>query len=352
MQVSIQHTYTELEPLPQAREVYPALIGLVRRVALLASVLLLNVSAGATLGLANLGFTVWTGSSIGGVLGLIAGVTMAILMKMPTNVENYRVDTLEQIRGVTTNESAHEALDALTQFFYYPLTSVSHHYDLHTLYRNLATVGDFLDKSRPDAIKVWKEFLTHLNAKVFKTPDGQSHIFVSAGLLSRLSGKQLEIASGWLSSWYPNGGDLDEIVKIGKESFGETAAFSTDKIKATMAKYKPSGMKIIKNQANGRVLGYGWYYTEDGVAHIAEIARRPEAAKLNIGSLVLHDLIKQQRPGTRVQMTVRKNHPYLHRLKGWHFQEVKELPSHFDSEDGILLELDRPKYDEMISQLG
>jgi|GEM_PF-3270971 len=355
MQVSIQHSYTEIQPLPQAKEFYPVLMGLIRRVALVASVAFLNICAGATLGLTGIGISIWTGTVSGGVLGLLAGITMALLMKLPTNIESYRVDTLEQIRGVTSNPKAMEALESLKEFFYYPLTLISHNYDLHTLYRNLATVGDALDPSREDVQGVWKEFLNHLNVKTFKTPDGQTHIFNAASLLHRLSGNRLEVTSSWLSAWWPSSEDLDEVAKIGMESFGKESAFSAGKIKAAMAKYKPSQMRIVRNQANGHILGYGWYYTEGGVVRIAEIARRPESARLNIGSSILHDLIKAQRPGTPIQMVLRKENPFNHRMLGWKFHVVKELPNYFDkepAEDGILMELDWPKYQEMISQLG
>ncbi|NGX47196.1 MAG: hypothetical protein K1000chlam3_00568 [Chlamydiae bacterium] len=350
-QVTNQLPYEELKPLPQAKEVYPRLAKLMQKVVLAVSVIFLSMGAGAVLGLCNWGISVFTGTLAGGVLGLIAGIAMAMLTKLPTNVEEYRIETLDQIKSITGNPRALSALKTLRDFFYYPFKELQQNSHLHLLHGELAAVGDFIDSNRADARKVWSEFLTHLNATPFSTPDGEKALFNGASLLNRFSGKLKQVKREWLSSWSPSDEDLQSIEQIGKEAFGKSYAFPADRIKKTLAEYRPSGMRIARNKETEEILGFGWYYTENGVVKIAEIARKPEACRLNIGCDILQEIINAQKPGQPIQICLRRSNPFIGRLQNWKFVRIQELPKYYDTappEDGILMELNWQEYSKML----
>jgi hypothetical protein len=345
MHVSNQLSFTELRPLPQTRDLHPVLSGIIRRVSLIASITFLNTCAGLFFGLANIGLTVTTGGVGGAVLGVTAGLGMSILMRIPTNLESYRVETLEQVQGVTTAQKSYKALDVLKDFFYYPLTALSRPYDLHLLYHCLATVGAHLDLSRADLKEVWVTFLKNIHAKRLQIPGSDVHIFDSAPLLSRLEEKQPPLSVHWYNSWWARASDLQDIAEISRVCFGKSLAFTTERLKQTLGKFQPSGLCMVKNSQTKRVIGYAWYYTEDGVVKIPEIARRPEAALLNIGATLLKEIVSKQKPGTPIQIVVQKGNPFLGTLQErWQFKPKQTLPDYFPSsrEDGELLELNLP----------
>jgi hypothetical protein len=81
------------------------------------------------------------------------------------------------------------------------------------------------------------------------------------------------------------------------------------------------------------------------VVKIPEIARRPEAALLNIGATLLKEIVSKQKPGTPIQIVVQKGNPFLGTLQErWQFKPKQTLPDYFPSsrEDGELLELNLP----------
>ncbi len=346
-QVTNQLPYEELKPLPQAKEFYPRLVKLMKSVALVATVVIFSVGAGVAIGLSNWNISVFAGAIGGGLIGLIAGIAMAMLSKLPTKVEQYRLETLKNIKSVIGNARALKTMKNLEDFFYYPFTQFIQPFHHHMMHCELAIIGDAIPQDRPDARKVWTEFLDHLDSTPLLAPDREKIVLNTAFQLSRFSGKTIKIQKEW---WDPKQSlDWEIIEKIGREAFGNDYAFSAEKIKTTMEENLPSGLCFARNEETKEILGYGWYYTEDGTVHIPEIARLPEACSLNIGKDLLYEILTNLRSEPMVQISIRKSNPFIERLKGWKFEVEKELPKHFPAappEDGVLMKLDWKKVNQ------
>lgn len=310
------------------------------------------VASAITFGSVSLSIS--AGMLFGTLLSSVLGIAAAVLSKLPTNLESYRLSTLKQMRQVASHPRMHRALTILEDFFYYPFDSFRAHFHHHLLHSELAAISDLVDRNRPDAAEVWKKFLEHFNDVPLTLPDGEKTKFDATALTERFEGKQRPIEYEWLSRW--NGSyldDLKDIEAIGKESFGKNFSFSSDRVVKLLADNRPSGVRIAREKGTGKVLGYGFYYTEYGVVRIAEIARRPEAARLQIGESLLYEIINAQKKNAQIEIILRSSNPFAHRLQKWGFIPEKEFPNYFDKEpkeNGLLMKLDWEKYKTAASQ--
>jgi len=299
-------------------------------------------------------FSVSTGMLSGSLVSAALGIAAATLSKLPTNLESYRLSTLKQMREVASHPRMVRALTILEDFFYYPFDSFKAHFHHHLLHSELAAISDLVDQNRPDAVEVWKFFLEHFKDVPLTLPDGEKVTFNATGPLERFEGKMRPIEYEWLSRW--SGSYLDDlkaIEEIGKESFGKNFSFSSEKVVKLLSDNRPSGVRLAREKGTGKVLGYGFYYTEYGVVRIAEIARRPEAARLQIGESLLYEIINTQKKNAQIEIILRSSNPFAHRLQKWGFVPEKEFPKYFDKEpeeNGLLMKLDWEKFKTAASQ--
>lgn len=354
--VTNQLPYQELKVIAPTKEVHPFLMRLVQRVIFIASMFFLTTVVGMMIALGNWGISLFSGSIIGAIVGLIFGSVVAFRIKLPTNVEQYRLQVLSQLKSVLSNPRALFAIRDLENFFYYPFTGFIRHFDQHTLHKKLSILGDaILTIGRPDAEKIWIDFLKHLHGTKVQMPDKKEYMFNAVFLVQRFIKQQRQVKGEWLGFWFaPEKEDIEEIEKIGKVSFGESLAFSKEDMLSMIKQNRPSGLRVMRDQGTGKVLGYGWYYTEGGVVKIKEIARLPEASYLNIGTQILYDILRAQKKDIPVHITLRKSNPFQFFLQQFGFVNHQVIPNHyleFPPEEGIVMQLDWQKYAEMRQKL-
>lgn len=346
--------HLKLKPLPCYPERFPLLSKTTKKVALFSAVFFLSIAVFSAITFGTVSLSISTGMLSGTLVSVIIGIAAAALSKLPTNLESYRLSTLKQMREVATHPRMHRALTILEDFFYYPFDSFRAHFHHHLLHSELAAISDLVDRNRGDAVEVWKKFLEHFHDTPLDLPDGEKTKFSSTMLTDRFEGKPRPIGYDWLSRWsgsYLN--DLKAIEEIGKESFGKNFAFPSEKIVKLLADNRPSGVRIARENGTGKVLGYGFYYTEHGVVRIAEIARRPDAARLQIGESLLYEIIKTQKKNAQIEIILRSSNPFAHRLQKWGFIPEKEFPNYFEkepAEHGVLMKLDWEKFKTAASQ--
>lgn len=347
--VSNQLHYKKLGLVVPVPLKFEGLYRLVQRIAIVAAVLFFTTYSGIVAGLLHWGFTSETGGAIGAVIGLVFGAYLTGKIKLPSNIEKYRISVFDQLRSVTSNPKSLEISEGLRDFFYQPFIGFREFYHHHLLQAHLALFGDHIDPTRPDASKIWKDFLNHLHGSPLASPDGEKITFNTSFLLRRIEKDQVNYAVAQLNTWSNplKEEDLEQIQSIARSGFGKDSAYTKDQL---LSKLKASG-KIFaaKEQSTGKILGYGWFFLENGTVHIPEIARLPEVPKTNIGVVLLVEIIRAQKPGQPIEITLGKNNPYRQKLESYGFVPTKEIPKHYTKpkvEDAIVLSLDWQKYME------
>ncbi len=344
--VTNQLPYEEIKTPPVPSRISSSLIQLIERVVLAVTLIGFSAASGTFVALSNFSITIISGAMVGGGVGLVVSFALLYFMHFPSKLTQYRLDTLEKLEKATGNPRARYAFRNLKQFFHYPFKKFGHHYDHHLLHSELTAVTQAIDPQRQDVIKAWLQFLKHLNGSAITNADGDITPFSTEVQQALFSGKRLIVEHQWLSGW---GGydedDLEQIAELSKSSFGKHDAFTKEQLEATLSQSKPSGCMVAREQNTGKILGYGFYYIENGILHIPQIARKPEAARLGIGLEILTEILRYNK-GQNIQVTLRAQNPFIRRLQNFGFTSVQTLPKYYHvgpSEDGVLLQMDWSK---------
>jgi ribosomal protein S18 acetylase RimI-like enzyme len=209
----------------------------------------------------------------------------------------------------------------------------------------LSLVTATIDPQRPDVVKVWEVFLKHLHGTKVLNPDGGEVKLNMEYELMRLQRKNIAIKTEWLGARMSES-DLDQIIDISKESFGQVGTFSKEEMRKKLQE-RGSGCVVARSQESNEILGFCWYFKVDGKVEIAGIARRPKATYLKIGDQLLLEVIKAQWSGTEMQLMVRKSNPAVQFYENWRFVKEKEIPGYYPTgpkEDAILMRFDWDAY--------
>ena len=118
--------YTELKPLPIPKQRCPNLKTGIARVAAFVAAAGFGVMTGGILGLATGSFTVITGLVVGGIVAAVAAIFLIRMVKIPTNLASYRVETITEVGKTLSNPRALSAVKSLKDFFLSPLNKFNH----------------------------------------------------------------------------------------------------------------------------------------------------------------------------------------------------------------------------------
>lgn len=356
--VTNQPPYEEVKPIPVPRDVCPNLMKTILRVALAVAVTGFFTAFGLAVGLLEVGVSPFTGSVLGGIVGVVISIAAAMWVPIPSKVCQYRLETLKQVEKNQANPHSLSALRNLTHFLTYPLEKFTQYSQHHMFHHALTNVTDRLDPQRPDVAQVWKAFLQHLHGTKMLTPDGQKIELDFSTELNRMQGKQISVTYENLGSGFfgPSESDLAQVEQLQKMCFGVADAMTKEKMKALLAADSSNGCIVARNKETKEIIGFGWYYKQDDKIQIGGIGRKPSAARLGIGFGIMQALVDGQQNGIPLQIKMRKsNQSAVHFLKKWEFFHVEDLPKGYPSgpaEDGILMQLSWSKYRQLLASTG
>ncbi len=351
--VSNQLPYIELKPLPVQQDRCPRLQKLIARVCLAVPIIGFSTSFGLAAGLAEWGFSIMTGAIIGSVIGVIISIAVMIFIPHPSKVCQYRLDSLGQIEKTLANGQALQGIKVLRKFFTSSLERFEFPYSSHRIHSALTAVTTKIEKDRPDIKAFWTAFLKHLDGIKMKNPDGAQLTLDFSMDFERLEGKELLLeVPPFRKGWF--GFDekaIAQIEKIQQVSFGKDEALSKEEIKKRIAN---ETCVIVRRRGTSEILGYCLFHEDRSGVQIDQIARKPNASHLSIGSTLLYTVLKQQDEGIPVRLKLRTKNPARTLLTQWGFvpkQELKGAYQKHPPEDGVLMQLDWKKYQECVSKL-
>lgn len=336
------------------KEVSPFLQKLVQRVALVVAFVFLGMFAGGTISIFNFGWSVGTGIIVSGVLSVFLATLGVSFLHLPSNFIQYRLEVLDEIKKRTSNERALNALNSLRELLQYPLDRLERNSDVHHLYRHLLAAGDGIDIHRKDLREAWTDFLNHLHAKSVQTPDKQSTLLNGVIMVDYFNRHRIKPDYQWIDSWSTTfESDLEQVARIGKLSFGEKQYFTADRLRHVFETDKSAKLMIARHPKSGKVVGYGFYYIENGVVRIPEIAREPEMAGYKMGMTILEQILQDIKWGIPVHLVVRPNDPFRATLNAFGVIPTKYVENYFESppiEKGLFLELNWEERQKRLSQ--
>ncbi|MBS0630160.1 MAG: GNAT family N-acetyltransferase [Verrucomicrobia bacterium] len=356
--VSNQQSFQFLEPLPVPEEYYTELIKLAARVSLAVIVTGFCMAFGFGLSLTELGFSAWTGTTCGAVVGVAASLGLTYLIPFPSKIAQYRLDTLSNVYAqLGKDEKTEDKFKGLKNFLTYPLERFGQTYQNHMLHNALTFVGEKVVLSyREDLKKVWKVFLEHLNHTKVINADGELIELDFSAELDRLEGHPLEFQVEGLnpqSSSYLS--DLEQIEALEKICMGKTYTYPKEYLREELAR-PGNGCVIARKKESQEILGYGWFHLVEGKVNISGIAISPGATMLNMGDQLLYAILlghHQTKP--TIQLQVRKSNPAKLLYEKWGFELKEELPNYCPAdppEDAELMELNWDRFEAILKRLS
>ena len=354
--VTNQLPYIELKPLPVPKEICPRLRTLIHRVVIVFAMTSCFTPIGFVLGFTTRLFSILNGTLLVGMAGLVVGIVLAILTPIPPKIGEYRIETLKQLEGVLGTARALRAIHTLKQFFSYPFTGFIQCFHHHIFHNELTAITLNLPQDRPDVVKVWEAFLTHLDQTSLKNPDGEEVTLDMSLEFQLLKEKQSTFECQWLNSrsrTYDE--DLNQIETLQLLGFGKSQMVKKEQLQEILTKNKKSGCVVARDKETQVILGFIWFFENEGKIEIGGLARQPGAAHLNIGNQLLYTVLNHFWFKTPICVKMRQSNPALNIFTGWGFTGPKELPQYYTEgppENGILLEMDWNKYQEKVQNLN
>ncbi len=342
--------YTELKPLPIPKQRCPNLKTGIARIAAFMAATGFGVMTGGILGLATGSFTVLTGLVVGGVVAAVASLFLIQMVKIPTTLASYRVETITEVGKTLSNPRVLSAVKSLKEFFLSPLKEFGQTYQNHLLHNEITVITEAVDRNRPDVIKVWKAFLTHLHQKPIINADGRTiKLDFSMELKLLETGKKPEPTCERLEPRNPaHLADFEEIERIQEESFGVIGTFKKEALMAILMRDREN--RCYVSRIEGKVVAFAWMRKDVDGMHISGIARRPQAARLGIGDQLMNALLSELRGhNPPVTLFVRQSNPAKALYERCGFKVTKTVPNYFDRgprESALRMDLDWAKLTE------
>jgi len=206
----------------------------------------------------------------------------------------------------------------------------------------VTVVTDSLSSARPDIKKVWKTFLGHMHGHICSYPAGLEIPLDFTFELDRLDGKYGDYDIEALDT--SNRADLERVVELQTESFGEGAVFPADRL----AKEMVHGY-VARSTEDRSIIGFVWTAQDkksSGKQCVMGLGRSPGACRLSIGENLMRQLIESY-PTTELVLQVRQsNTPARLLYQKLGFSGIKKIENYYThpSEDAIYMELDRAQY--------
>ena len=141
-----------------------------------------------------------------------------------------------------------------------------------------------------------------------------------------------------------NRADLEAVVRLELECLGDGGVFSAERVTDLI-----THGYVARSQADRSILGFIWTAPESPgstVQCIMGLGRKAGACRLNIGELLMRELIEKQ-VGPEFVLQVREsNTPAISLYQRLGFEQVRRIPGYYRSptEDAFTMSLNRANY--------
>lgn len=341
-------SYEALVPLPIPADALSDARLALHRIALLIPAIGIAAAGGAQIAMATMAVKVLTGALIGGVVGLVGGIFVSMMMKIPTLVDEYRIATLNQIKQTTSDDRVQKAIKRLKLYLQSPLVRFKQTYMHHFLHNEITVITKSVSTAQLDVQKVWRAFLTHLDKRPVINADGNKIALDFSRELNILDGTD-EFLLGIPEQLDPNSlahdSDFQEIEEIQKISFGIVGTFNKNLMK-DLLRQDPDNFCLGIRRC-GKIVAFAWVIKDGDEMYIAGLARRPEIAGVNLGSKLMKHILFKLKEQTPIYLHVRISNTAKTLYEAWGFKTESLIPNYYSQgpkESAYKMRLDWPTF--------